>query len=121
MVTGDLAATSVVDGLARNASAASLYSSRWKAEVGAEIYESVALQRFLFTDNRRIDALVTGAAAASPIVDSVTRWASGEQPYVALRRQIVLRNPSIGIVLGAMLLRTRLEATRGPLFQSEHL
>jgi len=44
----------------------------------------------------------------------------GVETYTALRRQIVFRNPFVGIVLGAMLLQKRFEATQAAVFQSEH-
>jgi flavin-dependent dehydrogenase len=80
MVSGELAATAVADALAKRLAADTAYRGRWKAEIGAELEESVAL-----------------------------------------RRRVVRRNPAVGIVLGAILLGKRLEATRHAVFQSEHL
>jgi geranylgeranyl reductase family protein len=120
MVSGDLAAASVADALAARQPACSLYHRRWHAEIGSELAESAVLQRLLFEDARRIDALVEAAADGTPLVGVVTRWAQGLEAYAALRCRIVLRNPFVGILFGAMLLQRRLEATRAAAFQSEH-
>jgi flavin-dependent dehydrogenase len=120
MVSGDLAAVSVAETLARRQPANVSYRDRWTAEIGAELAESVVLQRLLFEDARRIDALVKATAKRTPLVDAVTRWARGLETYTALRRQIVLRNPLVGIVCGAMLLQKRFAATQAAVFQSEH-
>jgi flavin-dependent dehydrogenase len=120
MVSGDLAAASVADALATRRPAHSLYRRRWHAEIGTELEDAVVLQRSLFDDTRRIDALVEAAANGTPLVEAVTRWARGVETYPALRRQIVFRNPFVGIVLGAMLLQKRFEATQAAVFQSEH-
>ena len=120
MVSGELAAASVAEALATRRPADRAYRRRWNAEIGTELAESVLLQRVLFEDARRIDALVEGAAKGTPLVDAVTRWARGLETYAALRRRMVLRNPAVGLVLGAMLLQKRFEATHAAVFQSEH-
>jgi geranylgeranyl reductase family protein len=120
MVSGDLAAASIADALATGPAALPAYRTRWSAEIGAELVESVVLQRLLFEDARRIDALVDAAANGTPLVNAVTRWARGIETYAGLRRRIVLRNPVVGIVFGAMLLQKRFEATQAAVFQSEH-
>jgi len=58
MVSGDLAAASVADALATQAAGHSLYRRRWHAEIGTELEDAVVLQRSLFDDTRKIDALV---------------------------------------------------------------
>ena len=121
MVSGELAAASIAEALATGQTADARYEARWKAEIGAELKEAVALQRFLFADDRRIDALVAGARGATPVVDAVIQWARGANAYASLRRRFLRRNPLVGIILGAILLRKRLEATRAAVFQSEHL
>jgi geranylgeranyl reductase family protein len=119
MVSGDLAATAAADALGNGVAAHRSYRAMWKAEIGGELEESVALQRFFFTNPSRIDALVAGASDRSGLVDAITRWAAGSDGYSDLRRLIVRRNPAVGIVLGAMLLKERFEATRRTLFQSK--
>jgi geranylgeranyl reductase family protein len=121
MVSGDLAASAVIDALASGVPADTTYRTRWKTEIGTELEESVVLQRFFFADGTRIDALVDGAHGASAIVNTVIRWAAGTSSYGDLRRRVVMRNPAVGIVLGAILLGKKLEATRRPVFQSERL
>src|SRR5258705_446404 len=120
MVSGDLAAASVAETLARRQPANVSYRARWNAEIGAELAEAVVLQRLMFEDARKIDALVEASAKRTPLVDAVPRWAPGLETYTALRRQIVLRNPLVGIVFGAMLLQKRFAATQAAVFQSEH-
>lgn len=121
MVSGELAATATIDALAKGAAAGAFYRARWKAEIGAELGESVALRQFFFADRRRIDALVDGARGRSALIEAVTEWAGGTTSYGELRRAVLLRSPAVGIVLGAILLRKKLEATRRPVFQSEDL
>jgi geranylgeranyl reductase family protein len=120
MVSGDLAAASTVEALTSGRPPAPSYQRRWTTEIGAELGESVVLQRMLFEDPGRIDALVAAAENRTPLVNAVTRWAQGLETYTALRRQIVLRNPVVSIVFGAMLLQKRFATTPAPFFQSEH-
>ena len=54
-----------------------------------------------------------------PIVDALGRWAAGAERYDTFRTRVLLRSPLVGIVLGALLLRKRLEATQAAVFQSE--
>jgi hypothetical protein len=109
----------VADALATRRPAARSYRRRWSAEIGAELTDSVVLQRLLFEHSDRINGLVDAAAHGTPLVDAVTRWARGLETYGALRRRIVLRNPLVGILFGAALLQQRVEATRAAVFQSE--
>jgi flavin-dependent dehydrogenase len=118
MVSGDLAAASIIDALSKGCAAGAVYRARWKAEIGAELEESTAIRRFLLADTR-IDALVTAAREAAPIVDALGRWAAGAERYATFRTQVLLRSPLVGIVLGAILLRERFEATQAAVFQSE--
>lgn len=120
MVSGDLAASAVTDALANGVPAPATYRARWKAEIGTELEESVVFQRFFFADGARIDALVDGARGASAMVRAVTGWAAGTASYGDFRRRLVLGHPVVGILLEAILLRKKLEATRDPVFQSEH-
>ena len=119
MVSGDLAATTIVETLEHDSSAHAGYRARWNAEIGSELRESVAIQRLCFADARRIDAMVDAAGNGSPLVDRVTEWACGAIGYTALRRAVLMRNPAIGIVLGAILFQKKLEATRRAIFQSD--
>ena len=115
MVSGELAGTSIARALANGTRPDARYRTRWWGEIGPELEESVVLQRFLFEDGRRIEAMVAGAAAGGAIVDAVIRWAGGADKYSGLRRSVVFRNPLAGLVLGARLLRARAAATpRGP-------
>ena len=77
------------------------------------------LRHFLFADKRRIDGLVAAAREAAPIVDALGRWAAGAERYGTFRTRVLLRSPLVGIVLGALLLRKRFEATQATVFQSE--
>ena len=79
MVSGDLAARSIIEVLAKGGDASAGYRARWRVEIGAELEESIVLRHFLFADKRRIDGLVTAAREAAPIVDALGRWASGRR------------------------------------------
>ena len=119
MVSGDLAARSIIDVLAKGGAASTGYRARWRVEIGAELEESIVLRDFLFADKHRIDGLVAAAREAAPIVDALGRWAAGAERYDTFPTRVLLRSPLVGIVLGALLLRKRLEATQAAVFQSE--
>ena len=101
MVTGDLAARAV---LARDLAR---YDAAWRAEVGAELRDAVLVQRHLFGQPRRIDALVKAARRHPEIADIVVRYAMGDVPYSTARRRVLLRAPRVAASLMTAALRSR--------------
>jgi len=92
MVTGELAAHAVrrstaVSKLAR------IYRRACDHEIGAELRDSVRIQRYLFADGRRIARLVDGAHRERAAVDLVVDFVKGSRSYRDLRRRILSRSP----------------------------
>jgi geranylgeranyl reductase family protein len=108
MVSGELAAKSVIGMPARSVSSlARRYRRACDQEIGAELRDSVLIQRYLFADRRRIARVIEGAgrvpAATRLIVDFVT----GRIRYPELRRRLLLQAPG----LAGLMLWERLRAT----------
>jgi geranylgeranyl reductase family protein len=108
MVTGDLAACAIVDAARGSGGAdgsrgwwgASLVESYRRAcdhEIGAELRDSVMLQRYLFADRRRIARVIDGARRAPDVTRLILDFAVGRMPYRALRRRMLLAAPALGV------------------------
>lgn len=92
MVTGELAGHAVADALADGgASEAALrrYERRWRAEIGAELADSLRIQRALFRRPGLVSAIIRAAATDRRLRTLFARVALGE---ASLRR----RGPEIG-------------------------
>jgi flavin-dependent dehydrogenase len=97
MVSGDVAARSVlgtapgsVAGLARR------YARAVDHEIGAELRDSVLIQRYLFADRRRIARLIAGAHRAPAITRLIVDFVLGRMTYRALRRRVLASAPLLG-------------------------
>ncbi len=104
MVTGEQAATTVVDALGSRRTGPpdlSGYRSRWRAEFGAELRDSVLIQRYLLTRPDRIGALVRGARRWPAVADTVVRYAMGLTPYRRARRDLLATTPALAVRLTA--------------------
>jgi len=95
MVSGDLAARAVVETAANPASLADAYCRACSYEIGAELRDSVAIQRFLFSDRRRIAQVIAGAPREAALTRLILDFACGGRPYRDLRRQILARSPRL--------------------------
>jgi geranylgeranyl reductase family protein len=96
MASGQLAAQAVVNtapehGIARLARE---YCQACRREFGAELRDSVLLQRFLFSDRRRIARLLSAASRDESWQKMVVDYAAGMSTYTRLRRRIVFRAPT---------------------------
>ncbi len=111
MVTGELAARSVVES-ARGAVASLVrrYRRAVDHEIGAELRDSVLIQRYLFADRRRITRVVAGARRAPEITRLILDFAVGGLSYRTLRRRVFSEAP----LLGGRLLWERLRTLMGP-------
>ncbi len=92
MVTGELAAHAV----RRSTTVSKLAGTYRRAcdhEIGAELRDSVRIQRYLFADGRRIARLVDGAHRERAAVDLVVDFVKGSRSYRDLRRRILSRSP----------------------------
>jgi geranylgeranyl reductase family protein len=95
MVTGELAARAVVESNGRVDSIAERYRRACDYEIGAELRDSVLIQRYLFADRRRIARVIAGASRAPDVTGLILDFAVGNLAYRRLRRQLVARMPSL--------------------------
>ena len=111
MVTGELAARSVIES-ARGAVASLVrrYRRAVDYEIGAELRDSVLIQRYLFADRRRIARVVAGARRAPEITRLILDFAVGGLSYRTLRRRVFSEAP----LLGGRLLWERLRMLMRP-------
>jgi geranylgeranyl reductase family protein len=93
MVTGELAADALSRGRPLD------YPRAWRAEIGAELRDSVLVQRFLFAAGGRVDAMVRGATLRRDLADGLVSYAMGRIPYRAARRRLMRRLPGVAISL----------------------
>ena len=93
MVTGELAGQAVlasagdIPGLARR------YASACDYEIGQELRDSVAIQRFLFADRRRIARAIDGANREKVATKLILEFVAGRRSYRDLRRRLLGRFP----------------------------
>jgi flavin-dependent dehydrogenase len=97
MLSGDLAARAIVNASTgrRGREPLASYSTAWRAAVGAELRDSVRLQRYLFGDPSRVEHAIAGANDSSGLTGMVIRYFMGEVAYSRLRLAIVARNPRL--------------------------
>jgi geranylgeranyl reductase family protein len=93
MVTGDLA------GRALAGAGAQAFERLWRAEIGAELRDSVLVQRDLLTTPSRIDRLVRAAHGAPTVAALIVRYAMGDVSYSAARRRLLLGSPMAALRL----------------------
>ena len=92
MVSGELEAK-VIAGSRDVANLAARYRRVCNDEVGAELRDSVLIQRYLFADRRRIAAMINGADRAAPTTRAILDFVMGLRSYRSLRRSILTRSP----------------------------
>jgi len=111
MVTGDLAAGALL--AAREgqqiapARACRGYVRAWKREIGAELRDSVLIQRYLFHSAPRMDRVVRGANLRPEFSRLLVDYASGRISYRAARRRMLWHFPRLGPRLAWVALRPR--------------
>ncbi len=91
MVSGDLAAKAVLERVPAR------FERLWRAEVGAELRDSVRVQRFLFCNSSRIDAMVRGARVHPRLAKYVIDYAMGRITYRSARARLLARYPLIAV------------------------
>lgn len=99
MVTGDLAAGAVLaarrDGVVDPARARRGYVRAWRREIGAELRDSVLIQKYLFHAPERMDRVVRGARARPEFSEILVDYASGRLSYHAARRRLLWHFPRL--------------------------
>jgi flavin-dependent dehydrogenase len=91
MVSGELAAKTVIES-ASPATLARRYKAACDYEIGAELRDSVLIQRYLFADRRRI-AGVIGGANREPATRLILEFAAGRRSYRDVRLRLLARAP----------------------------
>jgi flavin-dependent dehydrogenase len=94
MVTGELAAKAVLE--ARSpAQMRRAYVRAWRHEIGAELRDSVLIQKYLFNSPERMDRVVSGANARPEFSRILVDYASGRLSYRAARRRLLWHFPRL--------------------------
>ncbi|HSK08623.1 MAG TPA: NAD(P)/FAD-dependent oxidoreductase [Vicinamibacterales bacterium] len=109
MVTGDLAGRAITDALRnegppRPDAAAHRYVRMWKREVGGELRDSRLIQKYLFRNPQRIEAVVKGADAHPALANLIIAYAMGSIPYGTARRRILSKFPGTALRLARIAL-----------------
>ena len=115
MVSGELAAKVVAAG-GPVGQLAARYRRACNDEVGAELRDSVLIQRYLFADRRRIAAVINGAQRARLTTRAILDFAMGRRSYRSLRRSLLARSPLLAGQLIWEQLRKNFVAARAARF-----
>ena len=108
MVSGELAARTIISTPARAvATLARRYHRAVRREVGAELRDSVLIQRYLFTDRRRIADVINGASEEPELTKLILDFAVGRLSYRALRWRMLARVPRLAAHLAWGRLKTK--------------
>jgi len=93
MVSGELAARAILEtgGGVRNL--VKHYRRACDYEIGAELRDSVRIQRYLFADRRRIAQVISGANRERSSTRLILDFAMGRRTYRDLRRRFLARMP----------------------------
>jgi geranylgeranyl reductase family protein len=97
MVTGELAAKAVLASRRGTGAPADVSPSRmrgtyvkaWRREIGAELRDSVLIQKYLFSSPARMDRVVSGANTRPEFSRILVDYASGRLSYRAARRRLL--------------------------------
>jgi len=101
MVTGDLAAAAIAGSSAgeNRHTLTERYRNACRCEVGAELRDSVLIQRHLFGDRRRIARIIRAAPRNPGITRVVLDYAIGRRSYRSARRHLLSRSPWLALKL----------------------
>jgi len=99
MVTGELAAEAVLAARTGEtidpARARRAYVRAWRRELGAELRDSVLIQKYLLHNPERMDRVVRGANARPEFSAILVDYASGRLSYHAARRRLLWHFPRL--------------------------
>jgi len=113
MVTGEIAADTVAD--RRDAATlATRYRRAWNYEIGAELRDSVLIQRYLFADRRRIAAVIQGTRREPATTRAILEFAVGTRSYRSLRRRLLARSPLLAGRIAWEIFRANFVAPAAP-------
>jgi len=112
MVTGDLAARTIVDEAAarkrpeERSDLATRYRRACDREIGPELRDSVLIQRYLFASPRRIARLIRGIPRNPAMTRAVLDYAMGRRSYRSVRRRLLSRSPTLAVSMMAELAKS---------------
>jgi flavin-dependent dehydrogenase len=96
MVSGDLAARTIASfsqGRSTTVDLARPYRRALNKEIGAELRDSVLIQRYLFGDRRRIAAAIAEAPRQAAMTRLILDFIIGRRSYRDVRRRMFMRAP----------------------------
>ena len=101
MVTGDLAGRTVIEGGGEPAGnrLARQYERAWNGEIGAELRDSVLIQRYLFASRARVSRIVRNAGNHGATTRAILDYAIGRRSYTSLRRHLLTTYPHLALRL----------------------
>jgi len=101
MVSGDLAARTIIECDERHGPGdlAAAYRRACDREIGAELRDSVVIQRYLFSNPRRISRMLRAAPRHQAITNLILDYAIGRRTYRAVRRGVLARAPHLALSL----------------------
>lgn len=106
MVSGDLTAGAVLGSKKSVRGLAERYRRACDYEIGAELRDSVIIQRYLFGDHRRMARVIDGAHREHAATRLILDLAIGRRSYRQVRRQVLARAPLFAGRLGWELLKS---------------
>jgi flavin-dependent dehydrogenase len=93
MVSGELAARAILDTGQGVKNLVRRYRRACDYEIGAELRDSVRIQRYLFADRRRIAQVISGANRERSSTRLILDFAMGRRTYRDMRRRFLVRMP----------------------------
>jgi len=93
MVSGELAARAILESGRGVTSLVRRYRRACDYEIGAELRDSVRIQRYLFADRRRIAHVISGANRERASTRLILDFVMGRRGYRDLRRRFLMRMP----------------------------
>jgi geranylgeranyl reductase family protein len=104
MISGELAARAIVTAGKALASAGPRFQKLWKAEIGADLRDSVLIQRYLFSSHERVNHVVHAARALPWVQTAMVDYVAGRRNYSDLRLDVLKRSPATAARLAWKLL-----------------
>jgi flavin-dependent dehydrogenase len=93
MVSGELAARAILETGPGVTNLVRRYRRACDYEIGAELRDSVRIQRYLFADRRRISQVISGANRERASTRLILDFAMGRRTYRDMRRRFLVRMP----------------------------
>jgi flavin-dependent dehydrogenase len=114
MVSGELAARAILETGHGVKNLVRRYRRACDYEIGAELRDSVRIQRYLFADRRRIAQVISGANRERSSTRLILDFAMGRRTYRDMRRRFLARMPWLAgrLIWELLLEKTVVEGSR---------